>query len=306
MRVTLIHNPGAGDSDQPDAQALQRYIREAGHEVLYQPCTREHDWAAALDQASDLVAIAGGDGTVGRVAKEMIGRGVPIAAIPMGTANNISRTLGLLDWRLEDWIRSWQDARRQPYDAGTARGPWGMERFIEALGIGLFAWTMPAADESWTLNNLEDADAKVTYAIEMVKDRLRRCPAMPLQASLDGKEIAGDFVLFEAMIMQYVGPNLFLGANSEPSDGCLDLVLVGEAEREKLLKYLSSWQKGRMRAPDLPTLRGRHLKIQWTGFEVHMDDQVWPEPGAENQRQCAPGDIEVLVQRDALEFLVPA
>jgi len=35
MRVTLVHNPGAGDSGQPAGDELQRLLRGAGHDVAY-------------------------------------------------------------------------------------------------------------------------------------------------------------------------------------------------------------------------------------------------------------------------------
>src|SRR5262245_31057092 len=92
MRVTLIHNPGAGDDKQPSKGQLEALIREAGHDVRYQS-VREQGWSKVLKKAADLIAVAGGDGTVGKVARRLIGRGIPIAVLPVGTANNISRTL---------------------------------------------------------------------------------------------------------------------------------------------------------------------------------------------------------------------
>src|SRR5436190_11343435 len=96
MRVTLLHNAGAGDDDQPDAQQLIELLRNAGHAVSYRS-TGEDDWVKALNEPADVIAVAGGDGTIGRVAKQMAGRGIPLGVLPMGTANNISHTLGVAD-----------------------------------------------------------------------------------------------------------------------------------------------------------------------------------------------------------------
>src|SRR3954463_5240521 len=63
MRVTLIHNPGAGEEGQPDAEDLRRLVRAAGHEV-WCVSSKEPGWEAALDRPAELIAIAGGDGTV--------------------------------------------------------------------------------------------------------------------------------------------------------------------------------------------------------------------------------------------------
>src|SRR5207244_757183 len=146
----------------PGGERLKNLVRAEGHEVLYRSSKDDH-WASILERPADLIAVAGGDGTVGRVAKRIAGRGVPLTVLPMGTANNIARTLGLADVPVERLIAGWKHARRVRFDIGTARGPWGSSRFIEGVGLGLFAWTLPEADASWTLENLDQADAKIAY-----------------------------------------------------------------------------------------------------------------------------------------------
>src|SRR6185503_11478949 len=118
--------------------ALCRLLEEHGHEVRYQ-CSKEDGWKRALKKQADLVAVAGGDGTVGRVTRRMVGRGVPVALLPSGTANNIARTLGLLERPFEELVRGWDSARRAKLDMGVAKGPWGERYFIEGLGAGIFA-----------------------------------------------------------------------------------------------------------------------------------------------------------------------
>ncbi len=130
MRVTLIHNPHSGDDAQPGAEGLIAVMRAAGHQVAYRSC-HDDDWTAALEEPTELLAIAGGDGTVADVVKRMIGRGIPLALLPMGTANNIGRTLGVADVSLEQQVIGWHTARRTTFDIGLARGPWGAKYFLE-------------------------------------------------------------------------------------------------------------------------------------------------------------------------------
>ena len=92
MRVTLIHNPQAGGEDY-SRERLLKLIRAAGYEAVYH--SSKEDFGAALKDPGDLVAVAGGDGTVRKVAMQTIEIGVPIAILPMGTANNISKSLGI-------------------------------------------------------------------------------------------------------------------------------------------------------------------------------------------------------------------
>jgi diacylglycerol kinase (ATP) len=49
---------------------------------------------ALLEARPDVVAAAGGDGTVAAAARTLAGQGISLAILPMGTANNIARSLG--------------------------------------------------------------------------------------------------------------------------------------------------------------------------------------------------------------------
>jgi len=299
--ITLLHNPGAGDDDQPDGKALQSIIRAAGHEVRYQPC-KDDSWTSVLEEPADLVAVAGGDGTVGRVAKKLIGRDIPVAPLPLGTANNISKTLGLADLPLVEIVAGWKRARHVSFDAGIAKGPWGSRYFMEAFGVGLFACTMPIADESRKLKSLKDADARVAHALGLLRRRLEDCPSHALALRLDGKDVSGDYVLLETMNMVFVGPNLYLAPDLDPDDGMLDVVVVTSAERDKLHDSLATWQEGRLEHPRLTSHRARLIQLEWTGFEVHFDDEAWPK---DDDEPPALTHIEVTVEHDALKFVAP-
>src|SRR5262245_38892601 len=93
VHVTLMHNPKAG-SGSPSKKALVAQLEHAGHRVDSYS-TKDKDFIRGLESPGDLVVIAGGDGTVRKVALRLIGRNVPIAILPLGTANNIAKALGL-------------------------------------------------------------------------------------------------------------------------------------------------------------------------------------------------------------------
>ncbi len=308
MRVTLIHNPGAGRTGHGGADTLVALLEAAGHAVLYQS-SKDDDWAEALDKPADLVVAAGGDGTVGRVARRMVGRNVPVAALPAGTANNIARTLGLLGRTPEDLVRAWEGARRVKLDIGVARGPWGERSFVEGVGVGLFAELLARSDEKPPSKRPKKpkgrhAGKAVDGALRRLGDCAEDCEALEIAARLDGKDISGRYLLLEAVNLRYVGPSLFLGPDAEPGDGLLDVVLATEAERPRLIQYLDSWQDNRERLAVLPTLRGKRLEIEWTGIPLHIDDKLRPKKGAEPEEIA--GLVEVRAADAAVEFLVPA
>ena len=301
MRVTLIHNPGAGKQGKQNGEQIVELIEAAGHDVRYQS-SKDDGWKNALKKPADLVAVAGGDGTVARVARRMAGRGIPVAALPSGTANNISRSLGLVERPFEELVRGWPDARRVKLDVGLAKGPWGERYFVEGIGMGVFARLLASGSgKRIKKSKTKKPKEKVDNALQRLKTRAQRMQPLEIQASLDGKDISGSYLLFEAVTIPYVGPNLFLAPDSKPGDGHFDVVLVSEAERARLVEYLETWQGNRQRLAVLPSHRGKRLVLEWSGFEMHLDDKLWPKEDAE---AAAPARIEASVV-DEVEFLVP-
>jgi diacylglycerol kinase family enzyme len=299
VRITLIHNPGAGRQHADDAANLEKLLGDHGHEVRYQSA-KEDGWKRALKKPADLVVVAGGDGTVAKVTRRMVGRGVPVSVLPSGTANNIARTLGLLERPFEQIVRSWDNPRRVKLDIGIAAGPWGERYFVEGVGAGLFAGVLanPASGK------LKKSKAPVEGGLRRLRKEAERCEPLEVHATLDGEDISGSYLLIEALNLPYVGPNLHLAHDSQPGDGQFDVVLATEAERDRLLYYLEHWQENRERLAMLPTRRGRHLQIEWTGFALHIDDKLKPKAKAKPKEIA--GLVEVRIDGDAVEFLVPA
>ena len=307
MRVTLIHNPGAGKQDQQRAKALLKLLRREGHKPRYQSA-KDKGWTRALEKKADLVAVAGGDGTVASVTRHMVGRGVPVAILPSGTANNIARALGLLKKPFEELVRGWRHARRVRLDVGIASGPWGERYFVEGLGAGLFAGLLVRSEAQQERREKEKKARRpaevVDGALRRLKEAAENAEAVEIAAQLDGVDISGSYLLFEAVNLPYIGPNLYIAPDTRAGDGQLEVVLVPEAQRARLVRYLDRWQADRKRASLLPSRRGKHLQIEWTGFALHIDDKLRPRKKAEADDVA--GLVDVRVNDTAVEFLVPA
>ncbi len=217
MRITLIHNPGAG-SRNADGDKLLKLLEEEGHEVRVQSAD-DDGWDKALSWPADWVAVAGGDGTVARVAKAVVGRGIPLAPLPAGTANNIARSLGLVDRPWEELIHGWPNARRVKLDVGLATGPWGKRYFVEGVGAGLFACLLSRPASKGRRVQRKPPEARVDGALHRLETEAETCKPVEMRMSLDGKDLSGRYLLAEALSLPYVGPNLFLAPDSQLGDG---------------------------------------------------------------------------------------
>jgi diacylglycerol kinase family enzyme len=312
MRVTLIHNPKSGDDDHT-GEELAALMRHAGHQVAYYRSTGP--WRAAIDDDVELVAVAGGDGTVSAVAKATAGRGIPIGVLPMGTANNIAVWLGLSGIPPEELIAGWARASVTPFDIGVANGPWGTNRFLESVGVGLLAGMISEIDVGGSryVNELNRRDARITAARDVLERVLRqskavRCellldePASPKPGRRRERVISGDYLLVEVLNFGTAGPNLNLAPHAEGADGLLDVVVVEEHERTSLEQQLPATGADPLYAPARRVHQARRVVIRceepclW-----HLDDELWNDAGAGQSVEA-----EASVEGAAVTFLVPS
>jgi diacylglycerol kinase (ATP) len=283
MRVTLMHNPTAGH-DSPDEDDLVKAITKAGHKVTYQS-TRKKKWQQALGDPGDLVVVAGGDGTVGRVLRTMAGRDVPVAILPLGTANNIASSLGI-DGRYKALIAGWGSGRRGRIDVGTVRGPWGDKRFLEAIGFGLFTHTMALVETKQEPDEPEDRDTELDRDLRFLHKTLAATRARHWGVAVDGQDQSDAYFLLEVQNIPLIGPNVRLAEAADPGDGQLDVVLLGERQRDGFAAYLAERIDGKVRTFDCPTVRGDTVTIRWDGSPIRIDDEIhadiaFGEPGRE-------------------------
>ena len=96
-RWAVIYNPVAGAYRARALERLERALREEGIEGLFLATERRGHGTELARQISgvDAVAVYGGDGSLNEVANGLIGRNLPLAFLPGGTANVMAHELGL-------------------------------------------------------------------------------------------------------------------------------------------------------------------------------------------------------------------
>lgn len=300
MKAILIYNQNARQTGKVTVDALKNALQTSGYYPVYTPTMSEEDVDAALaDAAGGLVVTAGGDGTVRAVATRLLGRDAFLSILPLGTANNIARTLGIEGDPLELVARLAEPVKCD-FDVGRVTAPWGVHYFLEALGFGFYADTLEAYEP--------EKEKSVLRAVRAFTQTLPDYQAQPFAMSLDGEEISGDYLLVEVLNTTAFGPRLKVAPEADVADGLFEVIRVQARERDNFVRYMLSLVAEELdKLPSVEVSRGSRLEVAWTGFPVHVDGELHPD-SAVGPETAVGGEASLLIEvlPQALEFWLPA
>jgi diacylglycerol kinase family enzyme len=285
VRTLLLHNPTAGAS-HPNGDELLRQLKAAGVRPKYQ--SSKDDYSQTLRKQWDLVIVAGGDGTVARVARRLRDREIPLAILPIGTANNIARALGL-NGDIKTLISHLGRSQPKRLDVGVARGPWGKRRFLEAVGFGTIAKTIAHSGPK-PPNAL-----RIDMGREELQKYLEEAKAERFEVDVDGEVFAGEFLLVEIMNLGRTGPALPISFTAEHDDGLLDVVFVFKNDRAPMLAWLNNPENA---PPPVTVRKGRCIRLKWEHSHARIDDRVYLPP-----ESASP--IKITLEDKGVTVLVP-
>ena len=196
MRITLMHNPKAGDAEHGEKQ-LMTALAKAGHHATYQS-TKKSDYKKALKKPTDLVLAAGGDGTVGKIGSRLIDSGIPLSVLPLGTANNLARSLGFIA-SPEEIIGRLEGGKKLTFDVGLARRLWGKRYFFESVGGGLLADYVSAAKRKAKKTKTLSSEQEMTRHVSLLRRMVHEYPTREWKIDIDGEDVSDRYILWEAM-----------------------------------------------------------------------------------------------------------
>jgi diacylglycerol kinase (ATP) len=274
-------------------------LRAAGYQPVYFSLEKALNDRAALN-TGEFVIVAGGDGSLRRVAMKLAGTGRALAPLPVGTANNIARSFGLdPGMPPAQIVAGWAGAPRRHIDLGLAVGPWGRQPFIEGFGLGL----MPHS--SLIIGDIDEASSR-DFRTAADKLHRNRCliaalayeiRSRPAKLTIDGRDASGEVILLQAMNIDRVGPSLRFAPSADPSDGSLDLIRVVPRQRVALQEKFKDFLSGETKSPDLPVRRCRRIELVAGPCDLLIDDRIF----ALKRRS----KVEITVMTDALQLILP-
>ncbi len=149
-RVLLIHNESSGSSGEVTPEALANELEGLGTVEVIAPIDRD-SFAAVVRKAAQgasYVVIAAGDGTVNLTVNALSHAydDLVFGVVPLGTGNDLSRTLGVSDDPLEA-VRSLVRAQPGPLDVGIASSRATERYFVNACMGGFPVQVDEAIDD---------------------------------------------------------------------------------------------------------------------------------------------------------------
>ena len=270
MKVLLITNPSSGGASKHDRDEIIEGLRRMGEVRTVEPASLDDfpQEVRAAARGIDLIVAAGGDGTFNCTINALhrdLG-GSKLALIPMGTGNDLSRTLGIGTDPVQV-ARGLRDGTTRTLDVGLASGSGAERHFVNAC-MGGFPVQVNEA--------LDDAEKEKLGAAAFVWGGVKALVDLERSTvTLDSIPVP-DCVAAGVGNGRTAGGGIEIWPDADPGDGLLDGCALGAEGLTDLMKLGASLKLGDHRKLDgVSTTRGRSIRIEADPpIEVNVDGEL--------------------------------
>lgn len=288
VRALLCHNPNAG-TDGKDKDSILAALKLAGYEASY-VSVKDDDFKKTLADSADLVVAAGGDGTIATVLVALQDRSRPVAILPLGTANNFARSLGIAGTP-QELVETWTLDRYVDVNIGSVTGYWGTTLFLESYGVGAF----PAFLEAVSKHKKPKGADNLLKGREAFQDTLKDAKPFDIVVKLDGKTFEKTLLGVEVANIAFTGPGLPIAAKADLGDGKLDVVYFETADRKKIIKWIESPQ---VEMPPVTARKATKVSLTWANQPARVDDESFEATEKEQT-------VEIVCEEEPVRILMP-
>lgn len=270
-RLLVVTNAAAGSTDDERVDAALAVLREAA-DVRVDTCADAGDLDRLLDGLGDrTLVLAGGDGSVHTAVATLHRRGElspdrPLALLPLGTGNDLARTLGIpLD--PAEAARALLTGRRRPLDL-LVDDTGGVVVNAVHMGIG--------AEAAEKAGALKERLGKAAYAVGSVLAGAGSI-GWDLRVEVDGEPLHTD----EPVLMVGVANGRTIGGGAElapdavPDDGLLDVIVATSTGPLARLGFgVALREGGHVEREDVVAVRGRTVLVTGEPFPLNADGEL--------------------------------
>jgi diacylglycerol kinase (ATP) len=244
VKVLLVTNPSSGSSGRHEREDLIDGLSALGPVEVIEPHPESLDEQvrhAALGR--DLVVSAGGDGTLNCTVNALGDRlgDLTFALVPLGTGNDLARTLGLADLDPIDVARSLSPDRVIPLDVGIASGA-GVERLFVNACMGGFPVKVT--------ESLDDDEKERLGAAAFIWGGAKALASLERSTVRVQGEVVPSCVAAGVGNGRTCGGGIEVWPEADPGDGLLDACALPAEGPVDLAKLAAAVKLGRHQAMD--------------------------------------------------------
>ncbi len=301
----VLVNPEAGSGQGrkmwPEIEAVLKG-QSIDFEVFFSEAPGQVFELAALAYAHgwrDFIAV-GGDGSLSEMlngiadATQKIPEDVCLALIPAGTGNDWQRTMQLPE-KLEDIVQLIKKRAFRRQDVGLLQmvqmsESIGQRYFLNIAGLGFDAFV------SKRLNKMKESNKKGRLAyLWQLATGLFSYRAKPAKVFIDGEQLfLGDIFSLSAGICQYNGGGMRQLPDADPFDGLLDVTLIPEISKMKVIAQLKNLYSGAfVKEPEIQQFKCKEIFIE-------CDSDVLIEADGED---LGSGSCKISLQKEAVQVV---
>jgi diacylglycerol kinase (ATP) len=256
--MLVLYNASAGQKRRPLGGAVsQEQLAEllAGRGLDFEIVATDteeqatDEATAAVAQKRPVVVAAGGDGTIGAIASQLVGSETALGILPLGSVMNVPRMLGV-PRDLEDAAEVLAAGSVRVVDVGEANG----RLFYEAASVGLNATIFSAAER------LMERDYLSVRRLLWLALRYR--PAR-IRLELDEETVQARALMVTVSNGPYTGLGMTVAPSARLDDGLFDVRVFGHYSKLELLRHLLSISFGRRQyLPHSRTYRAVSVRLE--------------------------------------------
>ena len=293
MRVLMIANPVAGSASLALVQSVRQQLQASGVEVqLYETrCAGDAtDYLASYTGELDVVAAAGGDGTLNEVVNGLRQRDNQrwrLAIIPTGTTNVLANELGIRR-RAGHLVQMILNGREKAIYPGRVNG----RRFMLMTGIGYDAWVVDNVDLA-----LKKKAGKLAYVKSMLQ-QLRHFGGKQYRLRVDEVPYTANSVVITNG--RYYGGSFVISRQADLSAPTTQVLMMNGRSPWALLLALLGLPLGLMeKMPGIVSVPARRVDVELMG------EQAAPEPVQADGDAVTHLPLSLVMEEQPLRVLVP-
>jgi diacylglycerol kinase (ATP) len=301
--LLIVNGCAGGRRTLHDVDRIVAALSPRFHVRDFRPADEAGTRAAVRDAISmdaRAVIVAGGDGTINRIASVLAGSGVPLGILPCGTANDFARALDI-PIAIPDAISRILQAVDQPVDLVDVNG----ESFCTVGLLGVVAdsagtvirLNAPGSPWRWLVRLLGPAAWRISGTLHLLRPApLARHLRLTWTDPASGVErwIERDAIGCFLANTTRLGGGLDIPIDARPDDGVFEVCIVPSMRRTRLLYAFACFVYGwPLPEGSLVPLRARRATIELDGEGMCSADGELLCRGSRFELHVRPGDLRV-------------